>query len=164
MNEEVKRCVDAKTDFFEAYFTIPDQLQGEVNDFINETKKLGESCQSGEEFENKFVSTGLSDRFNALIPKCKPKSRKMTRQEKQQSKEILKEMITDNKEALVKDALSEAASRVVNDARDEQLAKNRERMIEEGTFDDYTIQKNRIEGAESIFRFLGSKFKKKKDK
>ena len=44
------------------------------------------------------------------------------------------------------------------------LAKSRERMLEDGTFDDYTIMRNRIHGINDIVRFIGNIFRKKVEK
>ena len=161
MTEEVRKCVDAKTGFFEEYFIVPNSLSDEFKRFVNETKELGESCQSAQEFESRFMSTGLSDCFNSLVSKCQPKPRKMTCDEKKHSKKVAKEILAENRENLVKDALTDIARMTANDIRDEQIAKNRERMIEDGTFADYTITRNRVEGAGRILRFLGGKFKNK---
>lgn len=159
MIDEVKICVDAKVNFFEMYFEIPDSLQGEVDTFIRETTELGENCSSAAEFEEKFVSSGLSDRFNGIIPKCRPKSAKMTKEQKRHSVETAKEIIKENRKELAKDALTESANRVFHDIRDEQISQSRERMLEEGTMADYTIARNRAEHIRGLFRFLKNKKK-----
>ena len=95
------------------------------------------------------------------VKKCTPKAKKMTKEEKKQSVKIAKEILNENKEELAKDALRETTNRIINDKRDEMLAKSRERMIEDGTFDDYTIMRNKIHGFNDIGRFLGNIFGKK---
>ena len=160
MLEEVKKCVDTKINFFDEYFTIPQNMQIEFNRFCEKITTLGEQCGSATEFEEKFVSTGLSDQFNAILPKCTPKSRKMTSEEKQQSKKLVKEMISENKKEILTDALTDAAERVGTATKDELLKKSREKMIEDGSYADYTITKNRFEDAGRLVNFFKNKFKK----
>ena len=88
----------------------------------------------------------------------------MTKEEKKQSVKIAKEILNENKEEFAKDALRETTNRIINDKRDEMLAKSRERMLEDGTFDDYTIMRNRIHGINDIVRFIGNIFRKKVEK
>lgn len=42
------------------------------------------------------------------------------------------------------------------------IEKNRKRMIENGTYDDYTITRNNIEIIKDAGSFLGNLFRKKK--
>ena len=133
----------------------------EVNTFIEDVTTLGNSCNSAAEFEEKFVSTGLSDRFNAILPKCTPKSTKMTKEQKQQSRKIAKEIFMENKNEIIKDEVTYIAGRALNEVKDEAIAKNRERMIENDTYADYTIRKNYIEDGGRLVGFLKNKFKKK---
>ena len=100
MMDEVKKCVDSRTKFLDEYFTIPDDMQHEVQTFITDITLLGDACSSATEFEEKFVSEGLSDRFNGILPKCTPKPVKMTKEQKQQSRTITKEMLVENREEL----------------------------------------------------------------
>lgn len=164
MIEEVKICVDEKIKFFDNYFSVPDDLQADLNLFINDTINLGERCSSASEFEQQFSTSGLLDRFNTLISKCIPKAKKMTKEEKKQSIKITKDILYENREELAKDALKDTTNRIINDKRDEMLDENRKRMIEEGTYADYTIMKNNMERINGIGNFLGNIFRNKKDK
>jgi hypothetical protein len=161
MTDEVKKCVDIRINFFDEYFTIPEDMQNEVQAFIADITLLGNSCNSATEFEQKFVSEGLSERFNAILPKCIQKPVKMTKEQKKQSRKIAKEILAENKDELVDDALTYVANRGMNDLRDKAIAISREKMIEEGTMSDYTIRKNYIEDGIRFTRFLKDKFKKK---
>lgn len=161
MTDEVKKCVDIRINFFDEYFTIPEDMQNEVQAFIADITLLGNSCNSVTEFEQKFVSEGLSERFNAILPKCVQKPVKMTKEQKKQSRKIAKEILAENKDELVDDALTYVANRGMNDLRDKAIAISREKMIEEGTMSDYTIRKNYIEDGIRFTRFLKDKFKKK---
>ena len=164
MVDEVKKCVDAKINFFEEFFSVPNDLQSEMEMFIKDTQDLGEKCSSASEFEEQFSTSELLNRFNTLVSKCTPKVKKMTKEEKKQSVKIAKEILNENKEELAKDALRETTNRIINDKRDEMLAKSRERMLEDGTFDDYTIMRNRIHGINDIVSFIGNIFRKKVEK
>lgn len=161
MTDEVKKCVDIRINFFDEYFTIPEDMQNEVQAFIADITLLGNSCNSATEFEQKFVSEGLSERFNAILPNCIQKPVKMTKEQKKQSRKIAKEILAENKDELVDDALTYVANRGMNDLRDKAIAISREKMIEEGTMSDYTIRKNYIEDGIRFTRFLKDKFKKK---
>ena len=159
MVDEVKTCVDAKINFFEEYFSVPDDLKSEMDMFIKDTQALGEQCSSASEFEQQFSASELLNRFNTLVSKCTPKAKKMTKEEKKQSVKIAKDILYENRSEIAKDALKDTANRIINDKRDEMLTKNREKMIEEGTYADYTIRRNKIK---SIADFLEKIFNKKK--
>ena len=159
MVDEVKTCVDAKINFFEEYFSVPDDLKSEMDMFIKDTQALGEQCSSASEFEQQFSTSELLNRFNTLVSKCTPKAKKMTKEEKKQSVKIAKDILYENRAEIAKDALKDTANRIINDKRDEMLTKNREKMIEEGTYADYTIRRNKIN---SIRDFLEKIFNKKK--
>ena len=159
MLDEVKNCVDAKINFFEDYFSVPDDLKSEMDMFIKDTQALGEKCSSASEFEQQFSTSELLNRFNTLVSKCTPKAKKMTKEEKKQSVKIAKDILYENRAEIAKDTLKDTANRIINDKRDEMLTKNREKMIEEGTYADYTIRRNKI----NIIRdFLEKIFNKKK--
>ena len=159
MVDEVKTCVDAKINFFEEYFSVPDDLKSEMDMFIKDTQALGEQCSSASEFEQQFSTSELLNRFNTLVSKCTPKAKKMTKEEKKQSVKIAKDILYENRVEIAKDTLKDTANRIINDKRDDMLTKNRERMIEEGTYADYTIRRNKIN---SIRDFLEKIFNKKK--
>lgn len=159
MLDEVKSCVDAKINFFEDYFSVPDDLKSEMDMFIKDIQALGEQCSSASEFEQQFSTSELLNRFNTLVSKCTPKAKKMTKEEKKQSVKIAKDILYENRAEIAKDALKDTANRIINDKRDEMLTKNREKMIEEGTYADYTIRRNKIN---SIRDFLEKIFNKKK--
>ena len=146
MLDEVKNCVDAKINFFEEYFSVPDDLKSEMDMFIKDTQALGEKCSSASEFEQQFSASELLNRFNTLVSKCTPKAKKMTKEEKIQSMKITKDILYENRDELAKDALKEASNRIINDKRDEMIEKNRKRMIENGNYDDYTRTRNKFQG------------------
>ena len=161
MIDDVKRCVDLRINFFNEYFTIPENMQNEVDIFIADVTLLGNNCKNATEFEEKFVSEGLSERFNAILPKCIQKPVKMTKEQKQQSRKIAKEILVENRDELLSDTVDHVANRGVNELRDKAIADTRKAMIEEGTMADYTIAKNYIEDGTRFVSFLRNKFKKK---
>ena len=160
MIDEVKTCVNAKVNFFGEYFSVPDQVRGDVDSFIQDTKSLGEHCGSAAEFEQAFVSSGLSDRFNALIAKCTPKARKMTKEEKQHSMSVTKNLLYEQRSELAKDAASEVIGHYMSKKRDERIEESHRQMIEDGTHADFTIRRNRLQAAERLLGFLSRKIKK----
>lgn len=164
MKKEVKDSIDAKIKFFNDYFTITDDVKEEMDSFIKNMNDLGEKSDSASEFEEKFYSSDLSNQFNALVSKCPPKAHKMTKEEKKQSAKIAKDILYEQREEIAKDAVNEAASRVINDAKDEMIAQNRKRMIKEGTFDDYTRARNKIDDVSTIGSFFKNLFGGKKKK
>ena len=67
MVDEVKKCVDAKINFFEEFFSVPNDLKSEMEMFIKDTHDLGEKCSSASEFEEQFYTSELLNRFNTLV-------------------------------------------------------------------------------------------------
>ena len=138
MKNDVKICVDAKVNFFEQYFTIPAEVQDEVDELIRDINGLGEQCDSVTQFENEFVSTGLSDKFNGLIGRCIPKAHKMTKEEKKESRRIGKEILKEADVNIVRDTLKDAVDMGSTYAREEVIHMMKEKRIEEGVDDDYS--------------------------
>lgn len=160
MIDEVKTCVDAKVNFLGEYFSVPDRLQGDVDSFLQDTEALGERCGSAAEFEQVFVSSGLSDRFNGLIAKCTPKARKMTKEERKHSMRVAQDILYEQRGELAKDAVSEVVGDYVREKRDERIAESHRQMLEDGTHADFTIRRNRLQDAGRLLGFLGRKIKK----
>ena len=161
MREDVKQCVQMRTTFFDAYITVPPEVQGEVEQFIRAAEALGEACGSAEEFESRFVAEGLAEQFNALLPRCTPKAMPQTKEQKQQSRKMAIEMMGGGKQ-IAKDLAADAAGMAATRLESEMIAKNREQMIEAGVFDDYTRAKNYAEDARTIGKLFSGLFKKKK--
>ncbi len=160
MNDDVRKCVTMRTDFFDQYFTVPDSMKSEVDEFISNTEALGENCKDASDFESQFASKGLSDHFNALLGKCVPKAVKMTKEQKQSSKEVLKDMLYENRKDIANDALKDAAEDVMDNIHDSNIQDYHDRLIKDGTMADHTIIKNHIEDAFGLFNMLKGKKKK----
>lgn len=162
MIEEVRNSVDIRVNFFDEYYTIPAEMQSETDAFISDVKSLGEQCVDAVEFEQQFAAEGMQERFNSLLTKCIPKQRQLTEEEMKQSEEAVKSYMKDNKGDILKSQAEDAVDMLGVEAQSEVIAKTREKMIDDGTFADYTIASNAIEDAGRVAGFLARKFKKKK--
>lgn len=160
MTAEVKACVDSRVNFIREYLTVTSDTQNEFDRFIADISTLGERCSSCAEFEEKFISEGLNDRFNALVLKSPAKAHKMTKEEKQFEKETFKQMMSENKRQIVTDVAEDVTSSAMLYAEGEMLKHNREKMIQEGTFDDYTRTSNAVSDAKRLLGFIKNCFKK----
>ena len=160
MNSDVKKSVDAKTQYFNEYLVVPDGLKPEVDAFCSEVVSLGEECADFDTFENRFASEGLSEKFVALICQCAQKASPRTKEQQRESLKAAKSMMRENR----KETAEYFADSVLASARVEAegriLKENRERMIENDTMGGYTRTKNAIEDGISLFGFLLNKFRK----
>lgn len=162
MLDDIRTCVNARTDFFGTYYDVPQSVQPEVVEFIKEINLLGENSRNVTEFENSFVSSGLSKRFNTLLTKCTPKALKMTAEQKEYSRQSAKEIFKEDKERIFKEAVEDVADSVSLKIESEVMEKNRQRRIEAGLDDDYTKISNACDNVEIAGGFLKKLFGKKK--
>jgi len=162
MTEDVKICVSARADFFEKYYTVPDNLKADVEAFIIDIYTLGEHSTCASEFEQAFVGEGFSDRFTTLLTGCTPKAVKLSPEEKQATKQTAKELYRENGGNLIKDIASDVMDTACVELTEEMIAHNRKIMINAEVHDDYTRATNYIEDAASLFRLFKRKFGKKK--
>ena len=162
MRDDVKACVSARVDFFGQYYDVPQGVVDEVSAFISETQALGENCADAQEFESKFVSTGLSDRFNAILPKCTPKAVAMTQEQKEYSNQVRREMWNEQKGQIAKDAVKDVAESVAMRAESDAMQARRRAMSEAGVLDEYTRASNAVDDTGYAAGFLSKFFKKKK--
>jgi hypothetical protein len=159
MLDEIKTCVTARTEFFAQYYEVPESVKPELDAFVEETNLLGENCESAQDFEEKFVSSGLSTRFTELLSKCTPKAFEMTAEQKAESKQIRKEMYSGKQ--MMQDAVKDVADSAFVEIEEEAIAQNRKRMIDEGTYDEYTKVSNQIDNVNIFSKFIGNLFRKK---
>lgn len=161
MKEDVRICVSSRVDFFEKYYDIPPAMQGAVASFVAETEALGESCADAGEFEARFVSVGLSQRFNDILPKCTPKAVPVTQEQKAYSRQVRRELWNEQKGQIVQDILDDvtesAAMRIESDATQ---ARNRA-MSEAGVLDEYTRVSNVVDDVKYGAKLFSKLFKKK---
>ena len=162
MNDYIKQCVNSTVDFFDKYYTVPSELKPEVEAFINEINQLGDAATDAVDFENKFASSGLSERFNSLLARCIPKAYNMTNEEKQHSKETAKEIFKEDHSRIIKEATQEAVEHATIMVDEEIIAKRREAMTEAGVFDEYTRASNAVDIITQSGKFLKNLFKKEK--
>ena len=162
MIEEVRICVSARTDFFEKYVVVPAQLRPELDCFLSEINALGEGSASASEFEQEFQTTGLSDRFNALVSRCTPQAYQMTEADKAYAKQTAKEIFHEDKDRILKDAGRDILEGVTLKAESDISSARIRQMSEAGVLDEYTKASNAIEGVGIIGRFVSGLFGKKK--
>lgn len=162
MTEDVKSCVMARENFFSQYYTVPESVQPEVDAFLRELHALGEASANATEFESAFASGGLSQTFNALLPKCTPKPVTMTEEQKAYSKEVSKEIYQDSGRNLGKEIADDVTDSLSVEVEEELIAQGRKTMIEAGTFDEFTRVSNVVEDGKNLFGFVKGLFGKKK--
>ncbi|MDO4833885.1 MAG: hypothetical protein Q4A40_02485 [Bacillota bacterium] len=151
----MKEYVDAKCSVFTEYMQIPEELQGEFDSLCSEMHALGDKCTDYYQFEEMFVSSGLSDRYNELLTKCTPRAVKMTSEQKKAAVRMTKEQIS------VGDIVRDAAGIAVSELQQEAISMRRKKMIEDEVFDDYARTTNRIDDAARAGKFIFNKFRKK---
>jgi len=162
MTEDVKSCVLTRENFFEQYYTVPEDVKPEVQAFVAQLRALGEASSDAAAFESAFASNGLSDKFNSLLMKCTPKPITMTAEQQAYSKQVAKDLYKENGGNLAKDIASDAADTLAVEAKEELIAQSRKAMIKAGTFDDYTRASNMVEDAGILGGFVKKLFGKKK--
>ncbi|MDD8048384.1 MAG: hypothetical protein PHH04_02155 [Thomasclavelia sp.] len=160
MINEVKACVDAKINYIDQYYEVPNDLKEELDIFTNDVNILGEKCTSATQFEELFVSEGLSNQFAAFFTKLKPKQVKMTKEQKKDSVRIAKDILKESKDELIQDELERGTYQAKRAAERTVMEKTKEEMIENDTFDDFTRASNNVEILESIGNFFKKKIKK----
>ena len=86
----------------------------------------------------------------------------MTAEERAESKRLTKEMLRDKSTAKhITDTVLDSAK---TDARGALHRITRQKMINDGTFRDYTVASNRVDTARQIGGFIKGRFGKKKDR
>lgn len=167
MKEDIKTCVDARLNMFRDYLEVPESVAEEYKNFEAKIFSLAEQSPYAAEFERRFQAEGLQDEFNSIVTKCIPKAVQMTAQQKQDSRNMTKEMMfgtSDNAGAakgIAGMVLKDAADMATTELQQEALSQNRKRMIEEGTFDDYTRASNALDNAAAAGKIIGKLFRKK---
>lgn len=162
MNEYVQQSVNSRVDFFEKYYTVPEEVRPAVEAFIADINQLGNASVDAIDFENKFVSSGLNERFNNLLTCCIPKPYKMTDEEKETAKETAKEIFQEDCSRIEKESAHEVLDYAAVMAKEELIAQKRDMMIDAGVFDEYTRATNAVDIAVEGGKFLKNLFKRKK--
>ena len=162
MDNTVMQCIKVRTDFFEKYYSVPNEIRPEINSFVQRLYALGEASLNAQDFEAKFVANGYQAHFNSLLGRCIPKQYQMTSDEKAFAKQTAKEMFKDDSSRIVKEAAKEAFDHASVMAEEEMIAQNRKAMINAGVYDDYTRANNAIDIAKDVGGIFKNLFKKKK--
>ena len=164
MRDDVKACVAARVDFFGQYYDVPPTVQEEVNAFVAQVQALGEQSADAQQFEAVFVSSGLSDRFNAILPKCTPKAVTPTAEQQAYSKQVRREMWEEQKAQIGQDILDDVTESAMMHAESNAQEASRRAMAEAGVLDEVTRASNAAEYASEAVGFFARLFgKKKKD-
>ncbi len=158
MRADVKACVDARLQFFGTYMQVPEALRASHNEFCRQTIVLGEQSPDAAWFEQQFQANGLSQWFNDLVSRCTPINVAPTPEQKKASRQMAWEM---HKDTLAKDVAAEFVDDAAMKLESDVIAAGRERMIQQGTFAEYTRATNAVEDAHRLGGFLGKLFKKK---
>lgn len=158
MKEEVKICVNSRTDFFVKYVVVPAEVQPDLDRFLSRITALGESSTDAAAFEQQFQASGLSDAFNSLVSRCTPQPYQMTQADKDYSRQVAKEMFTEDKDRILREAgqdvLESVEMKIESDLRTQRIRQ----MSEAGVLDDYTRVTNMVEDMGILARL----FRKKK--
>lgn len=162
MDTSILQCINIRTDFFKNYYSVPPQLEAEVNAFIQDMYALGKVSADSVDFEARFSREGFQERFNGILVRCTPIAHKMSKEEKSCSRSVAKEMLREDSRNIIKDAAAEAIDYVKVAAEEEMIAKRREAMIEDGVFDDYTRASNAVDMARDGTSLLKKLFRKNK--
>ena len=158
MIEEVKTCVCARTDFFGKYVVVPPALQPELDSFLEKINALGENCTGAAEFEQQFQASGLMDVFNSLVSRCTPQAYQMTAEDKAYSRQVAKEIFTEDKDRILKEAGEDLLESVEMKVESDLRAQRIREMSDAGVLDDYTRATNMAEDVGILARL----FRKKK--
>lgn len=161
MTQDVKLSVDTRLDFFTKYYSVPQELRGEVDAFVLDMYALAEGCANAAEFESKFAASSLAGRFNGLLIRCTPVPQQLTAQQQAAAKQTYKELRKENGDSLAKDIAKEFATDVQMRAEEDLIAATRKKMIREGTFDEYTKASNVADDAQWLGGMLKKWFGKK---
>ena len=151
MRDDVKACVDARLRFFGTYMQVPEALTASHNEFCQRTVALGEQSPDAAWFEQQFQAQGLAQWFNDLVSRCVPIAIAPTPEQKQASRQIAWEM---HKDTLAKDVAGEFVDDVMMKVESDAIAANRQRMIQQGTYDDYTRVSNAVDNTQRLGGFL----------
>ncbi len=162
MTEEVRACINARTDFFGKYMAVPPSLQPELDSFLEKIYALGENSTGAAEFEQQFQSSGLMDEFNGLVTRCTPQAYQMTKEDRAYSRQVAKDIFREDKNRILREAGEDLLETVEMKAESDLRAQRIRQMSEVGLLDEYTKASNAVEDAGIIARFFKGKFGKKK--
>lgn len=158
MTEEVKICVNSRTDFFVKYVVVPAEVQTDLDRFLSQITALGESSTDAAAFEQQYQASGLSDAFNSLVSRCTPQAYQMTQADKDYSRQVAKEIFTEDKDRILREAGQDVLESVEMKIESNLRTQRIRQMSEAGVLDDYTRATNMVEDVGILARL----FRKKK--
>lgn len=169
MKEDVNRYIDMKLNVLYDYFTVPESAQAEVDAVTAQIYELGGECADAAEFDARFNSSPLNQRYNMLFMKCTPKPRrKMTKEQKQYSRETFKEILKEDNGGILKDAVTDradlAASFIADDAASHVISELQSRPASEKVMRETWQAANTIENFTHFFKFIKNKRDEKKQR
>lgn len=162
MSDAIMQCIQIRKDFFEKYYSVPDDVQSAVDSFFEQMNALAEQANDAQDFEAKFAKNGFQEILNSLLMRCTPKPYKMTGEEKAVAKETAKEIFKEDRSRIVKEVAVEALDNATVMIEEEAIAQMRKGMIEADVFDDYTRATNAVDMFKDVGGLFKSLFKKKK--
>ncbi|MBQ6947521.1 MAG: hypothetical protein IJN42_05685, partial [Clostridia bacterium] len=154
MDQAVMQCISVRCDFFEKYYSVPAEVQGEVDQFVEKLKALGETSADAAAFEAAFAAKGMQEEMNALLMRCTPRPYQMTKEEKTAAKETAKEIFKEDRSRIMKEAAADVVDHAAVMAEEELHAQSRKAMIEMGIYDEYTRASNAIDMAKDPVGFF----------
>ena len=161
MRDDVKACVDARVNFFDQYYTVPANVQPEVDTFIKAVIALGEGSADAAAFEAEFVSSGLSNQFNAILPKCSPKAVPVSAEYQAYTEKVQAEFKEERKKQFADTLINDVTDSVTMRAESDAMQARRRAMSDAGVLDQYTKATNAVEDAGRLAGFFRNKFGKK---
>lgn len=162
MNSAVMQCIRTRTDFFEKYYSVPDEVRADVDAFIRRMHTIGEQSKDAQDFEAKFAADGLQEDLNGLLVRCTPRPYQMTKEEKAAAKETAKEIFREDRSRILKETAEDAADTVAVAANEELIALKRKAMVEAGVYDEYTRASNAIDMVKDPVGFFKGLFRMNK--
>lgn len=161
MRDDVKACVEARVNFFSQYYDVPADVQPEVDVFVTLVTALGEKSVDAASFEVEFVSLGLSEKFNSILPKCFPKAVPVSAEYQVYTEKVQAEFKEERKKQFADTLINDVTDSVTMRAESDAMQARRRAMSDAGVLDEYTKATNAVEDAGRLAGFFRNKFGKK---
>lgn len=130
MNKEVEASIKGRKDAFFNFYDITDaDLKKKIEDYFKEVEEFGKGCSGSADFEAKFASSELNqkyvDLFTEVGTKCKPKNVELPETEEVSAKDLAKEEL----DYEMKEAVDSAGRAVRRKANEKMLSEARSTPI-----------------------------------
>lgn len=163
MRDDVRVCVEARVNFFGQFYDVPANVQHEVDAFIESVIALGERSSDAAAFEADFVSSGLSEQFNKILPKCSPKAVPVSAEYQEYTEKVQAEFKEERKKQFADTLINDVTESVTMQAESDAVQARRRAMSDAGVLDDYTRATNVIDDAGRAAGFFGRLFGRNKN-